>query len=127
MSKRNYEFAEMLLVLGLTLEELWAITNSIPITSRYSDGYYVSTSKLVPEESGVFTTEARELGSVIGVVAARGEKTLLGRFTNHDSHPNCEMVYLEGCGEYAFVALHEIAAGSELTVCYVSNSEILRK
>ena len=112
--------------LGITIDELWEITNK-------GDVVDVDFPSVVRKESkvhgyGMFATQDIAEGDVIGAALVEGTyKTYLGRYVNHANKPNIKILYLDTQNAIA-MAVEDIVEGEELFLDYPShmlNPELL--
>ncbi|MGY6278305.1 SET domain-containing protein-lysine N-methyltransferase [Methylomonas sp. MgM2] len=66
---------------------------------------------------GLFATASFEAGQVICPARIGVHRTPAGRYTNHSSEPNAMMQAVDG--GIVVVAIRDIAAVDEVTVCYL--------
>ena len=109
-------FQQMLEEIGITKDQLAAITISGDVVEFESDMYYKSESRI--HGIGVFAKESINNRTIIGMGTIDGlVKTTLGRFTNHSSNKNA-MFFTIASGDLLMVALEDIAKDEEILVDY---------
>jgi hypothetical protein len=124
-----YSFREMLDTIGISAEDLQAITD----TGNYIKEAHISDKyKFVLGPSnvsglGVACAEEIAAGEVLGIAGSLTHKTMLGRYTNHSHESNCSLEAVDtpvGIVLYlrAKVALPVMR---ELSLCYVANWRVL--
>ena len=110
------DFQQMLKEIGITEDQLSAITISSEVVEFESKKYYKSKSKI--QGMGVFAKELLRKHDIIGMGSIDGlVKTTLGRFTNHSERKNA-MFFTIVSGDLLMVAQRDIARDEEILVDY---------
>lgn len=85
------DYERFLLEYDLTEEAVQAITHSSPVIE--SKDVVVAKSSI--KGLGIFPLSRIARGEIIGFALEDGEKTEIGRYTNHSNSPNAEMVVMD--------------------------------
>lgn len=121
-------YAAVLEALDMTEEDVQAqVTNADDQTlmpAGYADAFQVARSEL--HGLGVMALQAFAIGEPIGPGRIQGQRTPLGRYTNHSAYPNAVMQPLDN-GDVALVACRAIQPGDEITTHYGITIETLRE
>lgn len=105
--------------------------NQIDRIPMPSGGFKFAISKSGIQGDGVFATAPIEIGEIIGPARIDGLRTPLGRYVNHSTSPNAQMIF-QGDTIY-LAALSEIPGcrggnlGDEITTDYRANIELVLK
>jgi len=116
------EFQRTLLQLGYTQKEVDAEVFQDDLVDMPDGTYKFQQSRSPIHGQGVFATGSMENGEVVGAARIGGNRTILGRFVNHSSSPNCKMLIAGDC--INLVTTRDIHGnlggqlGEELTVDY---------
>lgn len=118
------DYITFLREIGSTEEAVQAIVQDTTDQVELPLGSY--GFKLAPSPihgQGIFATANIEAGTVIAPARIKGQRTVLGRYTNHAINPNAIM-HPTPNGDIILVALRDIQGchggftGEEITVCY---------
>ena len=117
-SKQTY--ADAILVLGMTHDQAWgaSINEADQIPFQGDPGASVGPSSL--HGQGLFAARRFSKGEVMFPCRIDGKRTPGGRYCNHSSDPNSEMVMCAN-GDVGLIAVRTIEPGEEITNDYFFN------
>ena len=100
----------------MSLQQLDDITLSGKVLEFDVEGVKVKESKI--NGLGIIAVNPIKKDSIVGLATInKAYKTILGRYTNHSSIPNCRFQILNN-GDFVMVSLKNIKVGEELIVDY---------
>ena len=100
----------------MSMQQLNDITLSGKVLKFDVEGVEVKESKI--NGLGVIAVSSIKKDSIVGLATInRAYKTILGRYTNHSSIPNCRFQLLFN-GDFIMISLKNIKVGEELIVDY---------
>lgn len=103
---------------GMTQEYITAITENLEDQIPAPDPqapYRIGESYI--QGSGILVTANILSGEQVAIMRVKGKRTPAGRYANHSSDPNCEVV-IRPNGDFVLIARCSIAKGDEATVSY---------
>jgi len=110
------EIDKFLKDVNISREQLEAVTLSGKVLRFDVEKVELKESKI--HGLGIIAVNDIEKDSIIGLATINNTyKTILGRYTNHSSNPNCKFQLLLN-GDFIMIALKKINIGEELLVDY---------
>ena len=107
-------YDEYLVTLGITEDEAQRLVNMDNVREGSLENFELKASSI--HGTGFFTLVNHTEGTQIGLARFNDKRTELGRWVNHSETPNASLE-----GDYV-VALGNISAGEEITMCYLDNA-----
>lgn len=105
---------------GFTHDEAWAITQRLEDQTHFPEPASVELKASPIHGMGMFATIRFVEGDCIGAVRVGSKRTPLGRYCNHSSDPNSEMLMLPS-GHVDLFATRTIEPGQEIVNDYFYN------
>lgn len=116
MSAAREDYCQYLQEIGMTEAEVQKIVQRDDLIPFPPEVQLVEVRESRIAGRGLFITDSVYPGQLLAPARLAGKRTPAGRFTNHDCHPNCLMVPLDG--DLFLIAARHIKKGEELTVSY---------
>jgi hypothetical protein len=112
---------DVLKALGFSKEDLTIVSENESDLVPFPHGeYHIDISDSPIHGKGVFSTKEFKAGEVVAPARIDGKRTPAGRYANHASLPNAEMIMNE-VGDVHLVATTLIPAGEEILTDYYFN------
>jgi hypothetical protein len=119
--KTRRSFEDVLKLLGVSPEQVTAVSENEGDQIPYPvepEGVAIAESPV--HGKGVFATKPFKKGEVIAPARIGGKRTPAGRYGNHGTEPNSEMV-MKANGDVDLIAIRDIEPGSEILSDYYLN------
>lgn len=111
------DYMSILDEIGVTEQEVRVQTEYQHDMIELPEGHgHIQIKESSREGLGVFNSNRSIEGGVIGVASLDGNRTPIGRYTNHSQIPNAKMVFENG--DVILIALEDIEQNVEVTVNY---------
>lgn len=120
----NGEYESVINELGFSVNQVRNITESTE-DMIFDEQDNVEIKESVIEGKGVFVTKSFKENEIVGTARIGNKRTLIGRYTNHQSNPNTVSEIKDN--DAVFIAIKAINIGDEVTINYKNAVATARK